>query len=64
MREFLYWHFKRPLQHLPYWVAGKLPRWLVYHCALRMIAHATTGKYGATLVSELSAMEALDRWAA
>ena len=62
MTEFIYWNFKRPMQQLPYWVAARMPRWLVYHCTIRLIAHATTGKYGAQLVNELKAMEALERW--
>ena len=62
MTEFIYWHFKRPMQHFPYWIAARMPRWLVYHCAIRLIAHATTGKYGAQLVCDLKAMESLARW--
>ena len=50
------------MQIFPYWVAGRMPRWLVYHCAIRLIAHATTGKHGAQLVPELTALEALERW--
>jgi len=61
MREFIRWHFLRPMKR---WVAGKVPRWLVYYCAVRLIAHATSGRYGAQMVSDLSAMDALDRWQA
>ncbi len=57
-----YWHVKRKLGLVPYKVAGWMPRWLVYHCTIRLISHATTGKYGSTVVPELGAMEALDRW--
>ncbi|HEX8838231.1 MAG TPA: hypothetical protein VF748_14915 [Candidatus Acidoferrum sp.] len=44
------------------WLAWKMPRRLVYWCAIRLLAHATTGKYSATLVSDLRAVDALDRW--
>lgn len=44
------------------WCAHRLPRWLVRWATIRLIAHATVGKYGRTIVPELSAMEALKRW--
>lgn len=62
MREWIYWNVRRPLQMVPYKVAKMMPKWLVYHCALRLIAHATTGQYGNQIVPELSAMDALKRW--
>jgi hypothetical protein len=40
----------------------RLPRWLVYWCAIRLIAHATTGRYGGQVVPDLRAMDALERW--
>ena len=43
-------------------IAWLMPRWLVYFCSIRMIAHATQGEYGNTVVPDLSAMDALDRW--
>lgn len=43
-------------------VAWLMPRWLVYWCSIRLIAHATTGKFGDTIVPELPAMDALKRW--
>lgn len=43
-------------------VAWKLPKKLVMWCAVRVIAHATTGEYSNQVVPELGAMEALDRW--
>ena len=39
-----------------------LPRWMIKWASVRMIAHATQGEYGDTIVPELSAMDALDRW--
>jgi hypothetical protein len=44
------------------WLAFKLPRRLVLWSTIRLGAHATTGKYGATVVPELGFMEAVDRW--
>ena len=43
-------------------LAWGLPRELVYWCAIRLAANATTGKYSATVVPELSMMDALQRW--
>jgi hypothetical protein len=44
------------------WIAWRLPSYLVYWCSLRLIAYATQGEYGNTIVPELSAMDALKRW--
>ena len=43
-------------------IAWRLPRRLVYWAALRLMAHATQGRYGNTVVPELTAMDALERW--
>ena len=43
-------------------IAWALPEWLVMWASVRMIAHATQGQYGNTIVPELSAMDALKRW--
>ena len=43
-------------------LASLLPRPLVYHCALRLFAHATTEQHSSTIVPELTFMEALRRW--
>lgn len=40
----------------------KLPRKLAYWCAIRVIAHATTGPYADQNVPDLTAMDALQRW--
>ena len=42
--------------------AWALPKWLITWASVRMIAHATQGEYGTTIVPELSAMDALTRW--
>jgi hypothetical protein len=46
------------------WVnlAWLMPRRLVYWCAVRLLAHATTGRYSRTVVPELDALTALRRW--
>ena len=43
-------------------LAWLLPRRLVYWCAIRIMANATTGKYGNQDVPALTAMDALQRW--
>ena len=43
-------------------MAWKLPRKLVMWCAVRVVAHATTGVYGDQIVPELTAMDAIKRW--
>lgn len=62
MSELVYWYVRRPLEKLPYKVANLMPRWLVYYCAIRLFAYATTGKYSTQLVPELTAADALKRW--
>lgn len=44
------------------WIAWKLPKNLIYWCAMRLFAHATSGEYGNTVVPELTAMQGLERW--
>lgn len=62
MREFIYLHVQRPLGKVPYWIAARMPRWLVYHCTLRLVSHATGSKYPNQVVPDLTAMDALKRW--
>lgn len=40
-----------------------LPKNLVYFCAMQVIAETTSGKYGHTVVPDLTAMEAVSRFA-
>lgn len=44
------------------WLAHRLPRRLVMWCAIRVGAHATTGKFGSTVVHEMTFMDAIKRW--
>ena len=53
---------QKQLERLVRWVAWHLPRYLVMWCYIRVVAYATTGKYGNTVVPELTAMDALRRW--
>jgi hypothetical protein len=39
-----------------------IPRKLKLFCAIHILAYATTGKYGKTVVPELTALEAIDRY--
>lgn len=44
------------------WLAWKLPRRLVYWAAIRLMAHATCGKWGSHPVPQVSIIDALNRW--
>ena len=57
-----YWKWHVWKDKLMLWTAHRLPRWLVRWAAVRLGAHATTGKYGSTIVPELTFMDALKRW--
>ncbi len=43
-------------------LAWLLPRGVAYWAAIRVMAHATQGKYGNQVVPDLTAMDALKRW--
>jgi len=43
-------------------IADSLPKIIVYWCVIRVIAHATTGRYADQIVPELTAIDALKRW--
>lgn len=44
------------------WFVWKLPKWLVYWCAIRLGSHATTGDHSNQNTSELLFIDALKRW--
>ena len=50
------------MEKLLIWISWKLPRKLVYWCAIRVISNATVGNYSSQIVPELLAMDALKRW--
>jgi len=43
-------------------IAWCLPRKLVMWCAIRLMAHATTGQNSNQIVPELTVIDALQRW--
>ena len=45
-----------------YWLVGLLPAKVVYFSFMRVMVHSTTGKYGDTIVPELSGMDAIKRF--
>lgn len=56
------YEYNKRKEKLKLFIVWLLPRWMVMWCSIRLIAHATTGKYSNTIVPELSAMDALKRW--
>lgn len=40
----------------------RLPRWIIYFAAIRMVAEATTGDNGHINVGDLNAMDAVKMW--
>lgn len=43
-------------------IAARLPRPLVAYAAARLMAHATTGKWGHELTTSVTCVDALKRW--
>jgi len=43
-------------------ISWKLSNEVVYYTLIRALAHATTGKYSSTVVTELTADEMIRRW--
>ena len=70
MKDRLYWFFQftvcykfnKAKEKLFIKFAWLLPRYLVMWCYVRVVAHATTGDYGSTIVLDLTAVDALKRW--
>jgi len=54
--------FERFAGWLTIWIAWHLPKMIVYHCTIRLAAHATMGEHDHQIVPELTVMDALDRW--
>ncbi len=46
-----------------YWLIKKMPKMLQYLTSIDLIAKSTTGKHGRTIVPELTAMDAIKRFA-
>ena len=49
------------IESLNRWIAWRLPKSLVYWCAIRLLAHATTGKNSRS-PNGLNFMDALTAW--
>ena len=49
-------------ERLAQWIAWRLPGQVVYWAAIRVIAHATMGRYAQQVAPDLLATEALERW--
>ena len=45
-----------------FWIVGLLPKKLVYFCFMHVMAYSTTGKYGTTIIPDLTGMEAAKRY--
>jgi len=50
------------LEKICIWIAWRLPKQIVYWCAIRVGANATQGKYSNQVVPDLAMMDALKRW--
>ncbi len=50
------------MESMPLWVAHHLPKQLVMWCVVRVMAQATSGKWGNTHPSSLDIMTMLKRW--
>jgi hypothetical protein len=60
--EFLRIKLNRLVEKFWMWLAWHLPKELVKWSGVRLVAHATQGEYSDTVVPELTAMDALERW--
>lgn len=45
-----------------YWLVKFLPVKLVYFCFMHVMAYSTAGKYGNTVIPELTGMDAIKRY--
>ncbi len=60
---FLRNYYRRKLEEkILVFIVWKLPKNVVMWAYIRVVSHATVGKYGSTIVPDLSAMDALKRW--
>lgn len=56
------YRINRRLEKILISIVWKLPRKVVMWSAIRVVAHATDGKYSNQVVPDLLAMDALKRW--
>lgn len=63
MRMWIIKHwFERKAEKILTWFVWRLPKKIVMWSAIRVVAHATTGKYSGQIVPDLTAMDAVKRW--
>lgn len=60
--EIMSYRMERIMEKILLAIVWRLPKKLVYWCAIRVMAHATQGEYGNQIVPDLLAMDALKRW--
>lgn len=56
------YNLRRKKESMIIWVAKRLPKQLKMRVYFDVLAHATTGKYGDTIVDEITAFDAIDRY--
>lgn len=64
MKYFSDWRYKKDflIEELLFFIAYHLPRRVVYYAAIRLLAHATTGRYGNEETPAINGVTALKRW--
>lgn len=58
----LKYRINRRIENATIWLARRLPKKLKMRVYFDILAHATTGKYGKTVVPDITAMDAVDRY--
>lgn len=58
----LKYKLRRRGENATIWLAHRLPKRLKLRVYFDVLAHATTGKYGKTVVPDITAMDAADRY--
>lgn len=61
MKEIKY-EVRRKIENATIWVAHRLPKKLKMRVYFDIMAYATTGKYGKTVVPNITAMEVAERY--
>lgn len=51
----------RRLEGVRFWIARRMPRWLVYHCTIRLFAEVTMAEPNHA-VTDYTVVEALCKW--
>lgn len=66
MSDYYFYRIKIRFMQLPtrfmMWLVYHLPKSVIYYSTIRLVAAVTTGKYSNTIVPELSAMDAIQRY--